>query len=133
MINIFTILNDIITDKKGDLLANVEDEDQFSPYLVSRWLSMYSPEYAEILNRTSNKYYSVFDSKKSWYEFLIRIIPKGSRGRIVYIKKEKPKQIDNYDDVIKFLAKQLELSQREVENYVNQSNIDLSKIKTALK
>ena len=56
MLNIFEILNDIIVTKKGNLLDNVEDEDQFLPYIVCRWLSMYSPEYAQIINETTNKH-----------------------------------------------------------------------------
>jgi hypothetical protein len=133
MVTIFDILNDIITTKKGNLLDDIENEDQFNGYIVSRWLSMYSPVYAQILNDTTNRYYNVFESKKDWYEFLIRILPRGSPGRIHYVKKEKPKDVNNYDDIVKFLAVQFEISRREVENYISQSNIDLTKIKTALK
>ena len=70
MINIFTFINDIIFGKKGTIIENVEDEDQFNGYLVDRWVSMYSPENAIIINETTNKYYNVFDSKKEWYEYL---------------------------------------------------------------
>ena len=77
MLNIFEILNDIIVTKKGNLLDNVEDEDQFLPYIVCRWLSMYSPEYAQIINETTNKHYNVFDTKREWYDYLIKILPKG--------------------------------------------------------
>lgn len=133
MINIFQILNDIIVTKKGNLLDNVEDEDQFVPYIVCRWLSMYSPEYAQIINETTNKHYNVFDTKKEWYEYLIKILPKGSPGRIHYIKKEKRKDINNFDEIVKFLAKRFEISRREVEQYLDSGKIDITKIKSALK
>ena len=133
MLNIFEILNDIIVTKKGNLLDNVEDEDQFIPYIVCRWLSMYSPEYAQIINETTNKHYNVFDTKKEWYEYLIKILPKGSPGRIHYIKKEKRKDINNFDDIVKFLAKRFEISRREVEQYLDTGKIDLTRIKLALK
>ena len=133
MLNIFDILNDIIVTKKGNLLDNVEDEDQFLPYIVCRWLSMYSPEYAQIINETTNKHYNVFDTKREWYDYLIKILPKGSPGRIHYIKKEKRKDINNFDEIVKFLAKRFEISRREVEQYLDSGKIDVTKIKSALK
>ncbi len=133
MLNIFQILNDIIVTKKGNLLDNVEDEDQFIPFIVCRWLSMYSPEYAQIINETTNKHYNIFDTKKEWYEYLIRVLPKGSPGRIHYIKKEKRKELNNFDEIVKFLAKRFEISRREVEQYLDSGKIDISKIKSALK
>ena len=133
MLNIFEILNDIIVTKKGNLLDNVEDEDQFLPYIVCRWLSMYSPEYAQIINETTNKHYNVFDTKREWYDYLIKILPKGSPGRIHYIKKEKRKDINNFDEIVKFLAKRFEISRREVEQYLDSGKIDITNIKTALK
>ena len=133
MLNIFEILNDIIVTKKGNLLDNVEDEDQFLPYIVCRWLSMYSPEYAQIINETTNKHYNVFDTKREWYDYLIKILPKGAPGRIHYIKKEKRKDINNFDEIVKFLAKRFEISRREVEQYLDSGKIDITKIKSALK
>ena len=133
MLNIFQILNDIIVTKKGNLLDNVEDEDQFIPFIVCRWLSMYSTEYAQIINETTNKHYNIFDTKKEWYEYLIRVLPKGSPGRIHYIKKEKRKELNNFDEIVKFLAKRFEISRREVEQYLDSGKIDISKIKSALK
>ena len=133
MLNIFEILNDIIVTKKGNLLDNVEDEDQFLPYIVCRWLSMYSPEYAQIINETTNKHYNVFDTKREWYDYLIKILPKGAPGRIHYIKKEKRKDINNFDEIVKFLAKRFEISRREVEQYLDSGKIDITNIKTALK
>jgi len=133
MLNIFQILNDIIVTKKGDLLDNVEDEDQFIPFIVCRWLSMYSPEYAQIINETTNKHYNIFDTKKEWYEYLIKVLPKGSPGRIHYIKKEKRKELNNFDEIVKFLAKRFEISRREVEQYLDTGKIDITKIKSALK
>jgi len=133
MLNIFEILNDIIVTKKGNLLDNVEDEDQFLPYIVCRWLSMYSPEYAQIINETTNKHYNVFYTKREWYDYLIKILPKGSPGRINYIKKEKRKDINNFDEIVKFLAKRFEISRREVEQYLDSGKIDVTKIKSALK
>ena len=133
MTNIFTIINDIIFGKKGTILENVEDEDQFNGYLVNRWVSMYSPDNARVINETTNKYYNVFDNKREWYDYMVKIIPKGSPGRIHYIKKEKRKEVKNYDVIVKYLAKRFELSKREVQQYIDSGMVDLSNIKTALK
>ncbi len=133
MTNIFTIINDIIFGKKGTILENVEDEDQFNGYLVNRWVSMYSPDNARVINETTNKYYNVFDTKREWYDYMVKIIPKGSPGRIHYIKKEKRKEVKNYDEIVKYLAKRFELSKREVQQYIDSGMVDLSNIKTALK
>lgn len=133
MVTIFDFLNDIITAKKGNLLDNVENESQFNLYMICRWLSMYSPEYAQLINETINRYYNVFETKQEWYDFLIKIIPKGSPGRINYIKKEKRKDIDNFDEIAKFLANRFELSKREIEQYLDSGKIDITKLKTALK
>lgn len=133
MTNIFTIINDIIFGKKGTILENVEDEDQFNGYLVNRWVSMYSPDNARVINETTNKYYNVFDTKREWYDYMVKIIPKGSPGRIHYIKKEKRKEVKNYDEIVKYLAKRFELSKREIQQYIDSGMVDLSNIKTALK
>ena len=63
----------------------------------------------------------------------IKIIPKGSPGKINYIKKEKRKDIDNYDEIVKFLAKRFEISKREVQQYIDSGQVDISNIKAALK
>ena len=76
MINIFTFINDIIFYKKGNLLDNIDDESQFNGYMINRWLSMYSPQTATIVNHTTNRYYSIFNTKNDNYQFLISIIPK---------------------------------------------------------
>ncbi len=133
MTNIFTIINDIIFGKKGTILENVEDEDQFNGYLVNRWVSMYSPDNARVINETTNKYYNVFDTKREWYDYMVKIIPTGSPGRIHYIKKEKRKEVKNYDEIVKYLAKRFELSKREVQQYIDSGMVDISNIKTALK
>lgn len=119
---IFDILNDILFTKKGNLLKNVDEESSFNNYMVNRWISMYSPSLAVIINNTSNWLWSVFETKQDYYKFINTIIPRVSRKRIHYIKKakpeEKPKEIEN----IQLLAKRLELSQREIKSYYEYSS-----------
>ena len=119
---IFDILNDILFTKKGNLLKNVDEESSFNNYMVNRWVSMYSPSLAIVINSTSNWLWSVFETKQDYYKFINTIIPRVSRKRIHYIKKvkpeDKPKEIEN----IQLLAKILELSQREIKSYYEYSS-----------
>ena len=119
---IFDILNDILFTKKGNLLKNVDEESSFNNYMVNRWVSMYSPSLAIVINNTGNWLWSVFETKQDYYKFINTIIPRVSRKRIHYIKKvkpeDKPKELEN----VELLAKRLELSQREIKSYYEYSS-----------
>lgn len=112
---IFEVINSIIYSKNKDLITNADDESAFNPYMVNRWISMHSPELANFVNETTNKYSSVFDSRKELFNFYISIFPKAEFKKINYIKKEiKEKDKKN---VLSLVAKSRELSIREVEMY----------------
>jgi len=128
MINIFNFINDILFKKKGDLLNNIDSESEYNPYMINRWVSMYSPQMAVLVNNTTNKYYSVFDTKRDNYKFLVSFLPKSRPYRISYIKKVT-KDKDDTLGVISTLAKHLELSEREISYYVRSNNIDLERFK----
>ena len=119
---IFDILNDILFTKKGNLLKNIDEESSFNNYMVNRWVSMYSPSLAIVINNTGNWLWSVFETKQDYYKFINTIIPRVSRKRIHYIKKvkpeDKPKELEN----VELLAKRLELSQREIKSYYEYSS-----------
>jgi hypothetical protein len=125
--NIFSLLKDIITNKKGDLIKHEEDENEFQPYLVSRWLSMHTPQTARMLNETVNKHYNVYEEKQMWYKMFIDLIPKQNMGRIKYIKKVKKEKSVDRKKALKMIADSLELSTREVEQYIEQYDIDVDK------
>lgn len=116
--NIFDHLNDILFTKESKSLQNVEDEGDFQPYLVNRWISMYSPELAYIINETTNKYHSIFDEKRDTYKFLKVIMPRMRRKRINYIKKPKKDQED-MQECVDILARSLEISKKEIINYID--------------
>tara|TARA_Y100000310_G_C20215960_1_gene593540 strand:- start:42 stop:422 length:381 start_codon:yes stop_codon:yes gene_type:complete len=124
---IFSYINDILYTKKGDLLDNIDNESQYNSYMINRWISMYSPQVAQLVNLTSNRLYSSFKSKEDNYKFLINIIPKSKFRRINYIKKaSKDKHTD--DEAVEMLAKNVELSKREIRYYIDQGSITLPKI-----
>ena len=129
--NIFEILKDILYRKQNNLLSNEENESEFQPYIVSRWLSFHSPNTAKLLNSTINKLYTTFDNKQQWYNILIATIPKTYFKKINYIKKKKEKKSDD-DKVLEFLANNYQLSKREIECYIKEYNIDIKELKKAL-
>ena len=113
---IFDILNDILFTKKGNLLQNVDDEAAFNNYMTNRWVSMYSPNLAIVINNTTNWLHSIFETKQDYYRFVSKILPKVQRKHIPYIKKVKEDKTTDLDN-IELLAKRLELSQREIKSY----------------
>lgn len=84
--NIFDIIDGICFSKKKNLFANIEDEKQFQPYIVNRWLSMLDPSAARIVNETVNRFGHVFTNQEIC-KLLTEILPKYKRQRIEYIKK----------------------------------------------
>ena len=124
---IFDYINDVLTFKRGTLLDNVDSEPTFNSYLLNRWISMYSPKYATVINNTSNWLYPIFDTKQEQYMFLINILPTTHRKRINYIKKNKPSE-KSKTDIAEILASNLELSKREINDYIDSGFMDISKI-----
>lgn len=85
--NIFDILDGVAFSKKKDLFNSLENEKEYQPYLVNRWLSMLDPSAAKIINDTVNRYGKVFERPVDQYHFLLNILPKYRKQRIYYIKK----------------------------------------------
>lgn len=112
---IFDVISDIAFTKKSKSSDFLEDESLFVPYMVNRWLSMYSPNLA-ITSNIVNKYLTVFDDKQTLYRFFINIFPKVPSKRIAYIKKQKLEKKENNH---KQVAQNLELSEREVQQYID--------------
>jgi len=113
---IFDIINDILFTKKG-ILQTIDQESEFQPYMVNRWLSMYSPFVAKHSN-IIGKYLSVFDNKKDLYNLFKAVFPKVSYKKISYIKKVKENKQEE-DENIKLVARNLEMSEREIKEYVD--------------
>jgi len=108
---IFDHISGILFYKKK-IVTNVEEENEFSPYLVNRWISMYSPALATVCN-TINKYLQVFDSKKDLYNLFLSTFPKVQNKKITYFKRKKEEEVDDTNN-IELIAKYRELSKREV-------------------
>lgn len=119
---IFNQLNDLLFVKSKDHLTNIDQETDYNPYMVNRWVSMYSPDLAHVINNTVNWLYPIFETKSDHYNFLHAVLPRSSRKRINYIKKRKPdKGPDEPEHSVEMLARNLELSQREVQQMIDMS------------
>lgn len=120
---VFDYISDILFTKKKNL-KTVEDEQEFVPFLVNRWVSMYSKETVKMCN-TLNKYLGVFDSKKDLYSLFMASFNKVPNKRITYFKKQKTEKSE-LDENIKLLARSKELSQREIIQYLETLQTDNS-------
>lgn len=124
MITIFDFLNDIIACKTGNLIENFEDKKLYQSYLVNRWLSFYNSSSCTFINETVNRYWNIILQDEQ-YRFLVETFPKNKVKRISYIKKIREEADPKRKELIEFLAQKLELSQREVEDYLNSDKLDV--------
>jgi hypothetical protein len=132
--NIFDQLRDIISNKNDMLAENCDMEKEFVPYMTQRWLSFYSPSFAQLVNNTSNVLWKSMEDKQIWYKFFTGIIPKSSFRSIKYIKKNKDgKKVAKIDkDMLTYLAERFELSEREVKAHLETGMIDIKMLKKQL-
>lgn len=115
---IFQYLNSLLYSKKK-IDMNCDDESQFNLFMVNRWSSMYSPEMANYINETSNKYWSLFDDKQNQYNYLYNLLPRLRFKKIAYLKKIKKTKVKKEEEPIlpEFTSK------REYKH-----NVDLQKV-----
>jgi hypothetical protein len=113
---IFDFISSVLFTKEKTCLTSVDEESNFSPYMLNRWCSMYSKTTATFSN-IINRYLGVFDDKKDLYSLFVAVMPKVSSKRISYIKKVKEDKKDENTDIA-MLANNLELSKREINQYI---------------
>lgn len=121
----FNYLNGILYKSTIDI-SSIETDSNFQPFLIQRWCSMHSPAIANLVNETTNKYWQNLDNKNSWYIALDTIIPKSRFKKIVYIKKSKKETDIKEKEYIQKIANTLEISSREVINYIKNNNLKIN-------
>jgi hypothetical protein len=85
----FNAINHILFDKKGEMTNELLAE--FSPYMVTRYLSFYDGDLLNYANETVNKYSEIFETDEERFRFFENIIPKLKRKNIKYISKKREK------------------------------------------
>lgn len=113
---IFDFITSVLFTKEKTCLTSVDEESNFSPYMLNRWCSMYSKTTATFSN-ILNRYLGVFEDKKDLYSLFVAVMPKVSSKRISYIKKVKEDKKEESTDIA-MLANNLELSKREINQYI---------------
>jgi hypothetical protein len=83
----FNAINHIIFDKKGEMTNELLEE--FSPYMVTRYLSFYDDDLLNYANETVNKYGQIFETEEERFRFFENVIPKLKRKRINYISRKR--------------------------------------------
>ena len=121
--NFFQLQNKLFYSNKSkqpDPLDS-EGEQAFVPFLFNRWLTMYSKDTVGFVNETLNKYCGIFDTdKQKTYQMYYNLIPRLKFKRISYIKKvKKDKEKQDETDQLKMIAKNKNMSVRELEIYKN--------------
>ena len=114
---IFNYIDSVLFTKQKLNKLN-EEETQFNLYMLNRWCSMYSPDMAQIINETTNKQKELFTLKQDQYNYIFNILPRVKKNRINYIKKIKSEE-EKQDENIPIIAKNLEISEREVKEYIS--------------
>ncbi len=117
--NFFDLLRKLIFSKK--LIAEDLDSEglqQFTPYMINRWLSFYGASQATFVNETLNKFTGLFDDKNEMYKLYYNLIPTNKYKKISYVKKKKEKE-EKADTNIPILARNQMISQREVSMYLD--------------
>lgn len=115
---LFDYLKDIVVDKKGNLPL-----DNYTPFLIHRWLSFINPTICSILNEFNIK--TLFEDKNLHYRMMVSLFPKKKYlPKISYIKKAQQEDLtqeqkDTQQQQIKSLCERLELSEREVRNLIS--------------
>jgi hypothetical protein len=117
---IFNYIDSVLFTKQKLNKLN-EEETQFNLYMLNRWCSMYSPDMAQIINETTNRYKEIFSLKQDQYNYLFNILPRVKKKRINYIKKVKSEE-EKEDENILIIANNLEISQREIKEYIDLYN-----------
>ena len=124
MDNVFQVINEILFFKKEQTI-NEDDLQFFVPFMVNRYASMYSYEMCEYINAIlNNKCIAINLEPMELYNMYHIIIPKVRYKKIDYIKKakkDKPltKKEEELQEKLKMIAKNMDLSFKEVQNLYN--------------
>lgn len=125
----FQHLNAILYKSKL-AIDDINENSEFTPYLVQRWCTMHSPAVTTLVNETTNKYWPVLNDKMSWFITLNTVIPKCKFKKINYIKKSKKELESNEKAQIQKIANNLEISSRELISYIKEYELKLNTSKT---
>ena len=110
--NFFDHLKNLLVHKKPPVSL-----DEYVPYMANRWLSFISPSSCRAINESVNSLGNL--DKNIHYKLLLTAFPqKKFMVRIPYVKKIKEEK-EEKDFKILLLSKNLERSQKEIQNLLD--------------
>jgi hypothetical protein len=136
-VTLFDWLKEITGTKKQWSSFNEDDQKQFNPYMVHRYISMYEP-YIDVVNFAQ---LLPQNDKEKIYKFYCNMIPKNNIW-LKYIKGSKKKPNET---ILKYIADYYTISLGEAEDYIyilkkeginhilEKSGVDEKEIKKLLK
>lgn len=121
--NFFDLLRSLVFSRKTTAVDLDSDGlQQFTSYLINRWISFYGKPQNVFINETLNKFTGLFSDKNELYKLYYYLIPTQSFKKISYVKKKK--ELEKELNVnIPIIARSQMISQREVSIY-----LDLAKV-----
>ena len=109
-VTIFDWLKEITGTKKQWSSFNEDDQKQFNPYMVHRYISMYEP-YIEVANFAQTL---PQNDKEKIYQFYCSMIPKNN----VWLKYVKGSKKKSNEKILKCIADYYTVSLGEAEDYI---------------
>ena len=107
-------LFDFLKEKKGNKKKwssfSEEDQKQFNPYMVHRYISMYEP-YIEVANMAQ---LLPHNDKEKIYQFYCTMIPKSN----VWLKYVKGSRKKPNETILKYISEYYTISLGEAEDYL---------------
>ena len=107
---LFDFLKEITGNKKKWSSFSEEDQKQFNPYMVHRYISMYEP-YIEVANVAQ---LLPQNDKEKIYQFYCTMIPKNN----VWLKYVKGSRKKTNETILKYVSEYYTISLGEAEDYL---------------
>ncbi len=132
---IFDIIKNILSKENDHLYNDPEfNEGIQNNYMLTRWVSMTSVLNSFLLNETVNKMtHGISEDKETLYKLLYVLIDKSKQSRINYIKRDFKGKDEDLEKILELYCNKLNISRKELLNYINFFEIDETKMKEKIK
>jgi len=101
----FKAINHILFEKPSAEI-DPEELENFTPYMVCRYLSFYgNSQYVDYANNTLNKYSGIFKTDEELFKFYEHIVPKLKKTKINYVKKIKKEKVAIEKNITEFSSR----------------------------
>lgn len=91
--------------------SEIEQSDNFQPYLVQKYISGISPVHCNLINMVLNDKLSSWTNKQQIFDFLKCVIPKGERY-MKYFGKKQEKKWENID--LEYFSDAMEMTRKDL-------------------